>query len=93
MTFIVVHIARLVVHGAEAFAAEAFSENLREEIIRRIGQEASAGDIAQRLQGGASVAQHGAHAGQTASRPAPASHASRTPEGAAAAELAGRLVR
>jgi hypothetical protein len=54
MTRVVVRIGRFVVHGVEAFAADTFSESLRQEIGRRIAQD-SASHIAQRLQGNASV--------------------------------------
>jgi len=92
MTKIVVHIGRLVVHGHGGFATEAFTDNLKEEIARRIGQGLSAQDIADRLQGGAASLQH--HA--TTVAPARASRggsSSRSAEGMAPSALAGRLVK
>ncbi len=90
MTKIVLSIGRLVVHGANGFAAEAFSESLRQEISRHLAQGAGAHEVAQRLQGNASSALHGTAAGQRTQRQAPAGGSA---ESSAAAEVAGRLFK
>lgn len=96
MTRIFVHINQLVVHGGAPFAAESFGEELRQEIVRRIGQGAKAADIALRFQGESPVpwpsrsnAVRRAEALAQAQGPA----GQHTPERTAAATVAGRLLK
>lgn len=88
MTRVVVHIGRLVVHGDETFASEKFAENLQHEIARRIGQGASAADIAHKLQANAPSAHHGPTPGQRRQH-----YAHRSTESMVASEVAGRLLK
>lgn len=87
MTKVVVTIGRLVVHGKEPFASEAFVAQLRQEIAHRIAGGTTAQDIARQLQGKAPGAMHGPMAGP---RKAGASGAA---EGILASEVAGRLFK
>lgn len=92
MTQVVVRIGRLVVHGHGGFAAEAFSESLKEEIARHIGQGLSAQEIADKLRGGTTSLQHHATTVEPA-RTSRGGSTRRSTEGMAASALAGRLVR
>ena len=89
MTKVVLHIGRLVLHGADPFSAEAFTENLRREIEQRIADGAGR-DIGQRLQGNAPSGLRGTSL-EPRKHPQPAGRTSA--EGAVAAEVVGRLFK
>jgi hypothetical protein len=82
MTRIEVRIRSLVVHGAHAFAGDAFSAALSAEIERRIGTGAGA-DVAKRFTG---------QAGSRSGTAAPATGPAAGTEAVSAARVAGRLL-
>lgn len=90
MTRVVVHIGRMVVHGSEGFASEAFGASLQQQISLRIAEGANVGDIVRRLQGNAVSVLHSGVPGQM---PHGRSLAGGPAEELAATEVAGRIFK